>query len=233
MKISFCTPCQNRLFQLRQTIRENLDRIKEDGNSELVIVNYNSLDSLDWFMRQFKKEIDDGIIIYGGEKKAIKYSCPIGKNIAHFIATGDYLMSLDGDNFIDGSIASMRRLWDENPDYVLHYHNMPGDGTYGRIGLSAHNFRRLGGYDELMPDFNRHDTDFLVRAKIAGLPESRVRGEACAIPNPKPITNESYKEMEIIGTHLSNKRIESGIYEVNQGRRPVKIQINWGKDILV
>src|SRR5205823_9246972 len=59
-KISFCTTCKNRLWQLSHTLPPNLAAIEADGCSELVLVNYNSQDELDVWIRQFRSAIEAG-----------------------------------------------------------------------------------------------------------------------------------------------------------------------------
>ena len=43
-KVSFCSTCKNRLWQLAHTLPDNLAAIAADSYSEMVLVNYNSED---------------------------------------------------------------------------------------------------------------------------------------------------------------------------------------------
>src|SRR5918912_1007197 len=64
------------------------------------------------------------------------------KNLSHLLASGDYVMNLDADNFIDREgIGKILRAFHEHPDAVLQ-------GFAGLVGLKKTHFLSLGGYDE-------------------------------------------------------------------------------------
>lgn len=242
MKISFCTTCHDRTFQLRQTIHENLLAIRSDGNCEMVLVNYNSPDNLDWYIRRhFKAEIEAGYLKYVGEKKVTSYHAARAHNISHFVSTGDYVINLDGDNFIDGNIESARKLWSDNPNLVIQWYNGHGtDGTFGRIGMSRAIFNKLGGYDEGLPPLSGQDKDIIERARVAGYEVARVSGVSCAIKNPRDLTrvgpdwkDKDYHDMMAISNHIIQSRRPLGVSVVNQDRKKVRVQINWGEEIEV
>src|ERR1044072_3062749 len=94
-KISFCVTCKNRLWQLQQTLPVNLRVIKDDGSADLVLVNYNSQDGLNDWIHQFHKEIETGILTYVHERTEQYFHCSKAKNLAHFIATGEFVVNLD------------------------------------------------------------------------------------------------------------------------------------------
>ncbi len=145
MKLSFCVTCMNRLHQLRQTLPENLHSISKDGNSEIVLVNYNSADLLDDWVRQFTPYIEAGVLRYAHEQTAQHFHASKAKNLAHFLATGDYVINLDGDNFIDFTIKPMREEWSKRPNASIWlWSGTYADGTFGRIGLPRDLFLRLG-----------------------------------------------------------------------------------------
>ncbi len=67
-KASFCATCKNRLWQLRHTLPSNMEAVRAAGCAELVLVNYNSRDGLDDWVRQFQSDIDSGLLRYVHEK---------------------------------------------------------------------------------------------------------------------------------------------------------------------
>src|SRR5205807_1399147 len=92
------------------------------------------------------------------------------KNLAHFAATGEFVVNLDGDNLIGDTITRYRRFWADNPDTVIQgYSGNLVDGTYGRIGMAKRHFLALGGYDEEMLPMAYQDCDLLHRAEASGL----------------------------------------------------------------
>ena len=92
------------------------------------------------------------------------------KNLAHFAATGDYVVNLDADNFIGDTIKTWRRFWQDNPDTIIHgFCGKGSDGTGGRVGMAKHHFLALGGYDEDMLPMGYDDWDLIHRAEAYGL----------------------------------------------------------------
>lgn len=56
MKLSFCTTCKGRTFHLKQTLPQNLKVVRQFSEVELIVLNYNSPDDLDeWIRMTFKK----------------------------------------------------------------------------------------------------------------------------------------------------------------------------------
>jgi len=244
MKLSFCVDCRGRLYHLRQTIRENLDAIKLDGDSEMIVLNYNSQDSMDWFMKQFSAEIKSGVLTYLHEKTAPYYHVSRAHNITHFYAKGDYVINLDSDNYIDGNIESARKIWTDSPDTVIHWNNSgvepfeAFDGSFGRIGLSAGQYRKLGGYDEQWIPFNGADEDLIGRAKIAGYEVKVINKAVSAIYNEWSFERtggivNNKRDATMCASVLLKVRRENGIYEVNMFRKPVTVTLNWDKEIPV
>ena len=169
-KISFCTTCKNRLWQLSQTIPSNLAAVEADGHSEMVLVNYNSQDGLDSWIRQFQSAIEAGTLQYVHERSDPHFHMSKAKNLAHFAATGDYVVNLDADNFIGDTIKTWRRFWQDNPDTIIHgFCGKGSDGTGGRVGMAKHHFLALGGYDEDMLPMGYDDWDLIHRAEAYGL----------------------------------------------------------------
>lgn len=240
-RISFCVTCKNRLWQLRETLPPNLAAVLADECSEIVLVNYNSEDGLHEWVRQFQEHIDSGVLRYVHERTEQFFHCSKAKNLAHFAATGDLLVNLDGDNFIADSIAAWRRVWDEHYDTVIQSRGKNwGDGTFGRIGLPRRHFLALGGYDEEMLPAGVQDLDLIERAKAAGLRYRRLwpTGTA-AIRNSIEEkvsycgSDLSYEDMRAANTGRMRRNLERGELTVNTERRPVKVLLNFTHEIEV
>lgn len=59
--ISFCITCRNRLWQLRQSLPDNLPAISTHPNIELTLVDFGSNDGLDeWVWQYFGDAIAQG-----------------------------------------------------------------------------------------------------------------------------------------------------------------------------
>src|ERR1700757_2840863 len=186
-KISFCTTCKNRMWQLAHTMPQNLAAIEADPCAEMVLVNYNSQDGLNEWIHQFRSAIEADTIRYVHERSDPYFHACKAKNLAHFAATGEFVVNLDADNLVGDTIVRYRRFWGDNPDTVIQgFCGGFGDGTYGRIGMAKRHFLALGGYDEEMLTGAVEDFDLLRRAKAYGLDYMNVpqRGTA-AIRNSK------------------------------------------------
>lgn len=238
-RISFCVTCKGRLWQLRQTLPGNLDIAQADGHIEIVLVNYNSEDGLDEWVRQFRDQLDSGVLRYVHERTEPFFHCSKAKNLAHFAATGDLLVNLDGDNFIDDIPRVWRQVWAEHFDTVIHGLDVDGsDGTYGRIGLPRKHFLAIGGYDEQLLPAGVQDRDLIERAKASGLAHRRIRPTGlAAIRNTIAEkmrfldTEMSYEDMRQANNRTMRENLERGILRANPDRKPVRVLLNFTDEI--
>lgn len=140
MKISYCTTCQNRLWQLEQTVPHNLKFIKR-GVSELLILFYNDEESADKFSEKYGREIDEGririirIVEDRIFKDGTRWSYGITKDYVHSAALGEVLFNLDADNFIDATLHKTLLRLKRNEMVITKQKEWLPDGRSGRIGL--------------------------------------------------------------------------------------------------
>jgi hypothetical protein len=241
IKISFCVTCKGRLWQLRQTLPANLDVAQNDQHSEIVVVNYNSPDDVDPWMREFQPWIDSGVLRYIHEKTATVFHGSKAKNIAHLGATGEFLFNLDCDNFIGAAIPALRRLWQNNHDAVIHgFSGISLDGTFGRIGISRSRFHELGGYDEKMHAMAYHDVDLINRALVLGVTViGTTAASGPAIRNTQQQKMQycpdtlTWDEMFQLNRELSRQNLRSGILQANPARMPVNVLLNFTDEIQI
>jgi predicted glycosyltransferase involved in capsule biosynthesis len=246
-RISLCVTCKNRLWQLTQTLPANLDAATADGNTEIVLVNYNSADELDQWIRQYQAHINEGVLRYVHERSEPYFHASKAKNLAHLTATGKYLINLDGDNYIGDTIPTWRHVWAQCDNIIIHGECVEpsqepesGNGTYGRIGLPRASFIALGGYDEEMLPSAWEDVDLIHRALAYGLFLAR-RSQ----PPPYSIRNTHIDTMKYSGMTLdwwqvweSNKQrsdnnVKLGRLVANRARKPVKVLLNFFEEIEV
>jgi hypothetical protein len=101
-----------RLHHLCETLPKNI----EDNiypNVEFVILNYNSPDNLDEWMKQYVQLMDDGKILYLKESTIRFYSMTHSRNVAFKAATGDIVCNVDADNFTGNFATELNRLANE------------------------------------------------------------------------------------------------------------------------
>ena len=140
MKISYCTTCQGRLWQLKKTINHNL-RYTSVGEVELLILFYNDYHASIELAAEFQAAIADGRlrIINRTENVTFKdgstWSYGYTKDIVHMAAYGDVLFNLDADNFIDDTLHHTLLNLQPNEVVITKQSEWSTDGRSGRIGL--------------------------------------------------------------------------------------------------
>ena len=198
LKISYCTTCFNRFWQLSRILRPNLEQVKDDPDVEFVVVDFRGADSQtihDFIVEKFPSELTSGRLKYYRRRADIEpfeWNVAIAKNVAHRLATGDVLVNLDGDNFIQKHDSRIIRYYfNQIPNLLFHQNwcNMAlinmlkslrlnpskfdvqswvifptNRGTFGRISMTRKDFMRLGGYNEQMINMGNQDTDLIFRA---------------------------------------------------------------------
>src|SRR4051812_32439734 len=168
MKVSFCTTCKNRLFQLKEVYPVNLQEVS--GEVEFILLNYNSQDGLDeWVRDNLMSYIESGKLVYLHEKTVKYFHAPKAKNIVYRAATGDIVVNLDGDNYIDGYFATILNECSKL-DTLLHMWQGDWlDGTFGKIAMPRKAFFDLRGYNEDFKAMGWQDVDLIDRARRFGL----------------------------------------------------------------
>ncbi|MEW1720281.1 glycosyltransferase [Streptomyces sp. NPDC093109] len=254
-RFSYCTTCKNRLWQLRDILPDNLRRVTEDGNSEIVLVNYHSDDELDTWIRQFQHHIDNGTLRYLHQRTQPHFHASKAKNLAHLAATGNHLINLDADNYIGDTIPTWRTHWTAEPDLLIHgfspSRDRPqrsaeetarlrpdsGNGTYGRIGLPRARFLALGGYDEQLLPSAHEDQDLIDRAAAAGLPAVRRPQSGNAAIRNSHVETMRYSGIALewwdarnLNKQRSEENLRLGRLVANPGRSPVKVLLNFSEE---
>jgi len=173
-QISFCTTCKNRFHQISKTLPANLeDNRRHKDRVEFVVVDFGSIDGLgEWLLANFRQELDDGYLRYYFTDKMVNWHASVAKNTAHYYACGEFLVNLDGDNFTgrNGGAYVINQFSKYGNKLLLHqYNGMPGQGTFGRIGMHRQFFHIIGGYDESFEPMGCQDVDLIRRLYEFGL----------------------------------------------------------------
>jgi len=172
-RIGFCTTVMNRAWQLRQTLPDTLQQL-EGTPHLLALCDYNSSDEIQDVVRPFEEPMRTGRLVYFRTTEPTSFHASRAKNAAHRLATragADVLFNLDVDNFITpGILAETQDIFTTDRDACLHnWSGAWGDGSFGRIAMSADNWIRLGGYDETFLAMGWQDSDLLLRARALAL----------------------------------------------------------------
>lgn len=238
-KVSLCITCMNRLYQLKHTLIQNiLDNI-EYPNVEVCLVNYNSGDGLDEFIRsQFSSYIDNGILRYIYIDEPQSFHCSKAKNLSHYYATGDIICNVDADNFTGKDFAFyINYLFNvHNKNSIFHFKKHPYWGTAGRIALTKANFLKIGGYDEDFGPTGHQDFNLIERARKNGLTYYNIEIENFLryISNSKHEKtlnvdgNKPWKHYDEENKRIAANKFSQGIYYANADiNTTIELQINF------
>lgn len=180
MKVSFCTTCMNRAHHLKVTLPRNLSHtvdLSKPDKFEFVVLDYSSKDDLnEWITtsQELRPYFEAGVLVYARYNGAKHFRHSHAKNMAHRIASGDYLVNLDADNFTSiGFGTFLQKSFQERPNAIIctnisdnRLNVPPYIGCMGRIALSRKAFYQIGGYDESekYKGWSGEDSDLIVRA---------------------------------------------------------------------
>ena len=117
--LSYCISIMNRLYQLKETLRVNIDN--SINESEFIIIDYNSNDGLkEYIYDNFQDEILNGKLKYIFTDKVKYWHASICKNTTHMHAKGKYIVNLDCDNFIGNKGDELiLNIFSENEDNII------------------------------------------------------------------------------------------------------------------
>lgn len=236
--ISFCITCMNRLFHLKKTLETNILDNLEYPNLEFIVVNYNSKDNLDsWMKENMQMYIDKGIVNYYRTDEPEVFHASLAKNLAHRVAKGDILCNLDGDNFTGKDYAFyLNYLFNQHQNSFFQFTKKPFWGTEGRIAFMKTDFFKLGGYDESLLPIGHEDHDLMNRAKAIGLVYKKIQIENflkylsnTEIEKAENTGNKNkYYDLENSNRKTSNMNIEKGKYIANlEGMKNFKLFENF------
>jgi hypothetical protein len=201
-KISFCITCKGRLHHLQQTLRANMDNNADYPNVEFAVLDYDSQDGLEnWIKENFQAEMDSGKLRYGKYEAAPHFKMSHAKNMAHRLGTGDILCNLDADNITAPGFATwLNKKFSKDPDiYVrpdcgLQYPpNNSQRGLRGRIAVHRDRYLQVHGYDETFSKWGGDDSNFVDRLCNAGVKN---------VPFPRHMYGD-------VITHSDEERIEN------------------------
>lgn len=186
MKLSYCTTCHNRLWQLKKTLPHNVQYLKSN-EIELVIVAYNDDSVMPFLQANYADYLCDGRIrvIEHNEDKIFadgsRWSCGYVKDIAHRAALGDVLFNLDADNFIDDELHRALLSLPSNTMLITKQIDWRPDGRSGRIGCHKSDYGKIRYRDKGRND----DGDFMTQAHLAKLKFIQIPCKLKPIPNFK------------------------------------------------
>lgn len=176
-KVSFFTVCMNRLSFLQQTLPKNIKDNLDYGNVEFVVLNYNSTDGMDrWMKENMSEYIEQGIVKYLKTSEFKYFLRSHSRNVAAKEASGEILCSVDADNFIGKGFAEfINQSFSKNDNiYMAVDETKTTKDCFGRVCFRKDDFVKLTGYDESMKGYGFEDFDLRNRLQLLGREEALI-----------------------------------------------------------
>lgn len=210
-KITISTTCMGRTYDLKRTLIKNIMDNMDYPNVEFLVLNYNSKDDLDeWMKRYVSPWIEDGTVAYYKTTDPEFYEMGHSRNMCYKLATGDIVNNVDADNFTGVGFAShinkLAEMQPENGVFAKGKRSM-----HGRLGLYREECIALGGYDEDLTGYGYDDHWLLIRAMQTGKKlmwwGSQSMNFAERIKTPRSVVGNNMREKSWKTTENANKAI--------------------------
>lgn len=224
-RISLCTTCMGRLHDLARTLPKNIDANRDYPRVEFIVLDYNSDDGLeDWMRRNMQEQIESGLVTYCRTTEPQYYSMSHSRNLAFLVASGDIVNNVDADNWVKaGFVSYLNRLANQCPRKAIFARR--DRSIHGRLGFFKDEWEQLGGYDEQMDGWGFEEVDLCWRAWTKGFTLMWFGDDYCSGLGTSEAARVAHmRNKDAWQTARANKRratrnFEQGRYLANHGRR--------------
>lgn len=159
----------NRVEHLQKTLPQNLKDNSDYQNIEFVILDYNSTDGLEKWMKKSWSKWQDKVVYYKTLEPQ-SYARSHSRNMVFRLATGDILCNLDADNFAGKGFASyINKVFSTNNEIFLSAQKEGLQDIVGKICFKRTDFEKIRGYDEEIINYGFEDNDIKNRLIKSGL----------------------------------------------------------------
>lgn len=223
--ISVVTTCMGRLCDIKKTYIQNIKSNLNYQLVEFVLINYNSGDGLnEWVKENLSEYIDMGVLSYYKTVEDFKYfSLCHSKNLGFKLAKGEIVNNVDADHFTtDGFVERVNLIANQTDERKIVFMKSRQKNR-GRLGFYKDEFiNTLGGYDENLTDYGHEDPDLLQRAVALGFKCWRFGGQYCNM-TPDHVRhpydnyeNKDWKYTQRRNTLISILNLVGGYYKANR-----------------
>jgi hypothetical protein len=205
------TTCKNREQHLKVTLPQNL---ADNPQALFVVLNYGSeRDLIEYLESEQRGPIETGRLVLYSHFENPVFRMAHAKNMAHRLAIGegaDILVNLDADNFAGPGFAGYveRQFTRYGPGMFMSARMVPKKmvrGINGRIAVSAKDFLKSGGYDEVKFNggWSSEDKDYNWRLRLLGYRDVVISPfYLTAVPHNDRIRFQQYPHMRPIAGDL-------------------------------
>lgn len=164
----------NRLVHLRETLPQNIENNKSYPHIEFVILDYNSQDGLEEWVRETLGEyIESGIVSYYKTYEPQYFNISHSKNMALKLAKGDIVCFVDADNYAGEEYVHWVNRAFTNTSMgsivtTLGRDSIPYRDVGGKLGCHRNLLYTVRGFDEGLVGYGVDDVDLVNRLENAG-----------------------------------------------------------------
>ncbi|HEX9508903.1 MAG TPA: glycosyltransferase family A protein [Puia sp.] len=207
-KISFCTICMNRLSHLKETLPANIRENKNYPNVEFVVLDYNSQDGMeDWMRSNMNEYIESGLLKYYKTYEPLYFNISHSKNMISLLSSGDLIAFVDadnyaGENYVDWLAATFAEYGNNTVITTLRKTHIPFRDQGGKLCCCRDLFKLVRGFDESLVGYGIDDVDLVNRLERAG-------GNRVFIENPDFLRYIGHTNEERMNNYALFKDLEN------------------------
>nr|WP_319512069.1 glycosyltransferase family A protein [uncultured Draconibacterium sp.] len=175
-KIGFCITCMNRLHHIKETLEKNIRDNFYPNEVEFVLLDYNSSDGMEEWVKTLQYYIDIGILIYYRTTTPSWYKRGHSRNMSIRLSNAEIVCNLDADNFLGKDFCFYIIEAFKKEQRVFYSSNYLSQGAVGKVCTSKDHFEDVRGYDELFESYGFEDLDFYNRLRRTGLTQKYIQG---------------------------------------------------------
>jgi len=196
----------NRLHHLQETLPMNVLDYADNENVEFVILDYNSTDGLELWMKNNLHSFASKVVYYKTNQPQF-YNRSHSRNMAFRLATGDVLINLDADNYAGkGFLEYIEKVFEQNQSVFMAPQDESLSDTFGKIGMAKVDFLTVRGYDEIIKGYGFEDND--IKNRLQNLGSKKVEYSQPAFLKAITHTEEERIKNEFIYHHLQKIFVE-------------------------
>lgn len=196
----------NRLHHLQETLPMNLADCGTNNNVEFIILDYNSSDGLEHWMKNNFHHFSSKVAYYKTTEPSY-YNRSHSRNMAFRLASGDIVCNLDADNFAGKGFAEhIESIFRQNQSVFVAPKDESLSDTFGKICMKKNDFMQIRGYDEAITGYGFEDND--IKNRLLNLGRTQIGFEQKEFLKAISHSEEERIKNEFTYNHLQTLFVE-------------------------
>ncbi|MDL2265272.1 glycosyltransferase family 2 protein [Parabacteroides sp. OttesenSCG-928-G21] len=169
-KIAFCITCMNRLFHIQKTLLNNIEDNFLPEDVEFILLDYNSTDGLEDWVKTLREYIDKNILTYYKATTPQYYNRSHSRNMVFRLANSEIVCNLDADNYLGKGFADyIIKEFKNSKERIFITPILKNRDVFGRFCAYRDDFMHIKGYNESLSGYGMEDIDLFDRLFKSGL----------------------------------------------------------------